>query len=53
MESGPAKPAIDKFRQRLEDIMKNFKLFLGYALAIVVLFGAFALVYRGTSGGQE
>ena len=53
MESGPAKPAIDKFRQRLEDIMKNFKLFLGYALAIVVLIGAFALVYRGTTGGQE
>ena len=33
--------------------MKNFKLFLGYALAIVVLIGAFALVYRGTTGGQE
>ncbi len=33
--------------------MKNFKLFLGYALAIAVLIGAFALVYRGTTGGQE
>ena len=33
--------------------MKNFKLFLGYALAIIVLIGAFALVYRGTTGGQE
>ena len=53
MESGPAKPAIDKFRQRLEDIMKNFKLFLGYALAIIVLIGAFALVYRGTTRKQE
>ncbi len=33
--------------------MKNFKLFLGYALAIIVLIGAFALVYRGTTGAQE
>ena len=33
--------------------MKNFKLFLGYALAIAVLIGAFALVYRGTTGAQE
>ena len=33
--------------------MKNFKLFLGYALAIAVLIGAIALFYRSTTGGQE
>ncbi len=33
--------------------MKNFKLFLGYALAIAVLIGAFALLYRGTTGAKE
>ena len=33
--------------------MKNFKLFLGYALAIAVLIGAIALFYRGTTGMQE
>lgn len=32
--------------------MKNFKLFLGYALAIAVLIGAFAMIYRGTNNGQ-
>ncbi len=33
--------------------MKNFKLVLSYLLAAAVLIGVIALVYRGTTGGQE
>ena len=32
---------------------KNFKLILSYLLAAAVLIGVIALVYRGTTGGQE
>ena len=32
---------------------KNFKTLLGYILAIAVLIGVIALVYRGTTGSRE